>query len=146
VYTFSGSTLPAHLKTVDIPLFANQSLMPGIAEDLTDQLSKQIVTMNLLRIVSSHGDATITGRVVDYSNTPRTYGTSGVRQVNVAEYVVHITAAVEFMDNSKNEPLYKGEIKGEGIYNFQTQTEANGKTAAEKDIVDQVLQHSVQSW
>ena len=120
--------------------------MPGIAEDLTDQLSKQIVTMNLLRIVSSHGDATITGRVTDYSNTPRSYGTSGVRQVNVAEYVVHITAAVEFMDNSKNEPLYKGEIKGEGIYNFQTQTEANGKAAAEKDIVDQILQHSVQSW
>jgi hypothetical protein len=145
-YTFSGSTLPAHLKTVDIPLFANQSLMPGVAEEVTDALTKRIVTMNLLRVSSSRGDATIRGTVVDYSNTPRTYGTSGARQVNVSEYVVHITIDVEFSDNKSNSSLFKGKITGEGIYDFSTQNEALGRTNAEKDVVDQILQHSVQSW
>jgi hypothetical protein len=145
-YTFTGSTLPAHLKTVDVPLFANQSLMPGVAEEVTDALTKRIVSMNLLRITSGRGDASIRGTVVDYSNTPRTYGTSGARQVTVSEYVVHITVDVEFSDNKSNSPLYKGKITGEGIYDFSTQNEAIGRTNAEKDVVDQILQHSVQSW
>ncbi|NLW33526.1 MAG: hypothetical protein GXY77_18925, partial [Fibrobacter sp.] len=28
IYTFSGSTLPTYLKTVDIPLFMNESMEP----------------------------------------------------------------------------------------------------------------------
>ena len=112
VYTFNGSTLPAHLKTVDIPLFANQSLMPGVADDITTQLSAKIVSMNLLSVVSSGGNATLRGRVVDYVNTPRTYGTSGARQVTVSEYVVRITVEVEFLDNKANSPLFKGAVTG----------------------------------
>jgi Lipopolysaccharide-assembly len=146
VYTFNGSTLPAHLKTVDIPLFANQSLMPGVADDITSMLSTKIVSMNLLRIASSGGDATIRGKVTDYSNTPRTYGTTGARQVTIAEYVVTIRADVEFVDNKGNTPLYKGTVTGLGVYNFQTQTEADGRKTAETDVVDQILQKSVQSW
>jgi hypothetical protein len=146
VYTFSGSTLPSHLKTVDIPLFANQSLQPGVAEEITDQLSQKIVSMNLLRISSNRGDATIRGKVVDYSNTPRSYGTSAARQVTVTEYVVRISVEVEFADNKSNSNLYKGTVTGEGIYNFQTQTEPVGRKAAEQDVVDQILQRSVQSW
>jgi hypothetical protein len=145
-YSFSGSTLPQHLKTVDIPLFANQSLMPGVAEELTDALSKQVVAMNLLSITSKQGDATISGTVVEYSNTPRTFGTSGTRQVDVAEYIVRISVAVEFMDNKSGNPLFKGTIKGEGIYDFKASTEAAGRATAEKDVVQQILQQSVQSW
>ncbi|HMD68596.1 MAG TPA: LptE family protein [Chitinivibrionales bacterium] len=146
VYTFNGSTLPAHLKTVDIPLFGNQSLQPGVADDITAQLATKIVSMNLLRVASSGGDATIRGKVVDYSNTPRTYGTTGARQVTISQYAVHITVEVEFFDNKANSPLYKGTVTGEGVYNFQTQTEADGRTAAEADVVQQILQKSVQSW
>jgi hypothetical protein len=146
IYTFSGSTLPPHLKTVDIPLFANQSLIPGVAEEITDALTQKIVSMNLLRIASGRGDATIRGRVVEYTNTPRTYGTSGARQVTVSEYIVRITADIEFVDNKSNANLFKGRVTGEGIYSFQTQTEADGRKTAEKDVVEQVLQKSVQSW
>ncbi|HUI92405.1 MAG TPA: LptE family protein [Chitinivibrionales bacterium] len=146
VYTFSGSTLPAHLKTMDIPLFANQSLIPGVAEDITNQLSAQVVSMNLLRISSGRGDATLRGKVVEYTNAPRTYGTTAVRQVTVSEYVVRITVEVEFVDNKSNSPLYKGRLTGEGVYNFQTQAEADGRKTAESDVVQQILQNSVQSW
>jgi hypothetical protein len=146
VYTFSGSTLPPHLKTLDIPLFANQSMVPGVSEEITDELSKQVVSMNLLRISSGRGDASIHGRVVDYTNATRTYGTTAARQVTVSEYVVRITVEVEFVDNKSNSPLYKGRITGEGVYNFQSQAEADGRKIAEKDVVQQILQNSIQSW
>jgi hypothetical protein len=146
VYTFSGSTLPSHIKTVDIPLFANQSLMPNIAEELTQELTKQVISMNLLSVASSKGDATIKGKVLNYSNEPRTFQTSSARQINVSEYVVKITVDVEFIDNKKGSAIYKGKITGEGVYDFKSQTEEIGKKSAEKDVVQQILQNSLQSW
>jgi hypothetical protein len=146
IYTFNGSTLPTHLKTVDIPLFTNTSLQSGVAEELTSKLSQQVLSTNLLRIVTSQGDATINGHVTSYSNEPRTYGSTGFRSVTISEYVVKISVEVEFRDNKKNAPLFKGTITGEGVYDFSKGTEAQGRETAEKDVVEQILQNSLQSW
>jgi hypothetical protein len=146
IYTFSGSTLPSHLKTVDVPLFANTSLQANVAEELTDSLSKRVLSTNLLRIVPTKGDATINGKVTQYANTPRSYGNAGVRSVNISEYEVSIVVEVDFADNKKNSQLFKGSITGKGVYDFQTGTEEMGRKKAETDIVDQILQNSLQSW
>jgi hypothetical protein len=146
IYTFSGSTLPTHLKTVDVPLFANTSLQANVAEELTDSLSKRVLTTNLLRIVPTKGDATINGKVTQYANTPRSYGNAGVRSVNISEYEVQIVVEIEFADNKKSSQLFKGTITGKGVYDFQKQTEEIGRKKAEQDIVDQILQNSLQSW
>ncbi|MDD5673598.1 MAG: LptE family protein [Chitinivibrionales bacterium] len=146
IYSFSGSTLPAHLKTVDIPLFVNQTLQSGIAEDLTGEIAKEVLTSNLLHVVSRNGDASINGKVVSYTNQPYTYGNKGVRDVNVSSYAVRISVEVEFIDNKSNEPLYKGTVNGQGIYDFSTEQETDGRTRAIHDIVQQIIQNSVKSW
>lgn len=145
-YTFTGSTLPAYLETVDIPLFVNESLQPGVAEDLTENVTTRVRQSNLLDLVVERGDATLTGRVVGYTNQPYTYDTPEARQVNVQQYAVRITVNVVFLDNKKNRPLYEGAIVGEGIYDFETETEETGKERALEDIAEQILQNSVQSW
>jgi hypothetical protein len=146
VYTFSGSTLPSHLKTVDIPLFINQSLQPGVAEDITAELNKQVQESNLLKPVSQGSDATFNGKVLSYKNHPYTYGTQSLREVNVSSYSVTISVEVEFYDNKKDKVLYKGVITEEGIYDFNTETEETGKRKAVEKIIDQIMQNSVQSW
>ena len=146
IYTFSGSTLPPHLKTVAIPLFSNASLQANIAEELTDSLSKRVLSTNLMRIVSTGGDATIGGKVTAYANTPRSYGNAGVRQVTISEYEVAITVEVEFTDNKKNTPLFKGTVTGKGVYDFTKDNEEVGRKKAQTDVVDQILQNSLQSW
>jgi hypothetical protein len=146
IYTFSGSTLPSHLKSVNIPLFGNTSLQASVAEELTDSLSKRVLSTNLMRIVPTKGDATITGTVTQYSNTPRSYDKSGARSVNISEYEVSIVVDVEFSDNKKNSQLFKGTVTGKGVYDFQKDNEESGRKKAEQDIVDQVLQNSLQSW
>lgn len=145
-YTFSGSSLPAHLKTVDIPLFNNQSLQSDVADAITNALSTQIVQGNLLKVVAHDGDATITGTVTSYVNTPYTFSASDTRQVNVNQYVVRITAEVEFADNKKGTPLFKGAVTGEGVYDLSTQTEETGKQLAIAQLVTRILQNSVQGW
>jgi hypothetical protein len=146
VYTFNGSTLPSYLKTVDIPLFENQSLQPNIAEEVTKELNRQVLSGNLLRIVSTDGDATVSGTITSYSNDPYTFGAADTRQIDVESYIVKIGANVLFFDNKNNRELYKGAVTGEGIYNFKTETETIGRQRAEKDLVQRILQSSVQSW
>jgi len=146
VYTFSGSTLPGYLKTVDIPLFGNQSLQADVAEELTNKLNQQILSSNLLRIVTSDGDASIEGRVMSYTNQPYTYGAEGYRDVTVTQYAVSISVDVAFMDNKKNEPLYKGIVTGEGIYDLDGESEEIGRSRAIDEVIEQILQNSVQSW
>ena len=146
IFTFSGSTLPKHLKTVNIPIFSNTSLQSGIAEEMTNTLSKKVLSENLLRVVNTAGDATISGTVTYYNNSPRTYESNGSRSVTISEYIVKISVDVDFMDNKNNTHLFKGIVTGQGIYDFQKETEQTGRLSAENDIVEQILQNSLQSW
>lgn len=146
IYSFSGSTLPSHLKTVEIPLFANQSLEPNVADEITQELSKELLGSNLLKVVERNGNASISGTVTSYSNAPYTYGASATRQVNVTQYVVRISADVEFLDTKKDEPIYKGTVSGEGIYDLSKENEQAGKSKAVKELVQRIMQNSVQGW
>ncbi len=146
IYTFNGSSLPSHLKTVEIPLFANQSLEANVADQITQELNREIVTGNLLKVVQSAGDAIITGTVTAYTNTPYTYGAADTRQVSVQQYVVRIMVQVEFTDKKKDEAIYKGSVTGEGIYDMQKENEGAGKQKAITELVQRILQNSVQGW
>lgn len=146
IYSFSGSTLPTHLKTVEIPLFTNNSLEPNVADDVTQELSKELLGNNLLKVVQKNGDAEIAGTVTSYVNTPYTFGASDTRQVNVTQYVVRITADVDFIDRKKDESIYKGTVTGEGIYDLQKENEQTGKSKAVKELVQRIMQNSVQGW
>jgi hypothetical protein len=146
IYSFTGSTLPSHLKTVEIPLFSNQSLEPNVADEITSELNKQIISANLLKIVQRNGDASVSGIVTSYINTPYTYEAAEARTVNVQQYVVRITADVEFNDKKKNTSIYKGTVTGEGIYDVQKQTERDGKSKAVTELVQRIMQNSVQGW
>ncbi|MBD3420843.1 MAG: hypothetical protein GF398_12055 [Chitinivibrionales bacterium] len=145
-YSFTDSNIPPHLKSISIPLFVNESLQPGVAEEITESLIEKVTGISSLRFVGGSGDATISGKVTGYSNDPHTYGSSGVRQVDVRQYAVHITIYAEFRDNIKEEQLFKGRIVGEGIYNFQNETEASGRRTAINDAVEQLMQNSLQGW
>lgn len=146
IYTFTNSSLPSHLKTINTPLFENQSMEPDIADEITRELNKQILDDNLLRIVSEEGDATVSGTITAYKHEPYTFGAAATRQVSVDQYRVSITAAVEFFDNINGESLYKGSITGEGVYDFQQETESLGREKAVKDMVQRILQNSLESW
>lgn len=148
IYTFSGSTLPGHLKTVDVPLFVNRSLKPGVAEALTETVSKEVQNSNILKIVPENGDATIMGKVVSYDNSPYSYGSEAGHEVNVNSYSVTITVEIEFRDNKKDKMLFDKPltIREVGIYDFYTQTEADGQKEALKKIINTIMQNTVQQW
>lgn len=146
VYSFSASTLPGYMKTVEVPLFANQTLEAGVAEQLTTELSTQVLGSGILRPVPRAGDATISGVVTSYSHREYQYDIKRAREVTVNQFIVTITASIEFTDNHKNESVYRGVLTGKGIYTSTTEQERDGRTRALQDLVRQVLENSVRSW
>ena len=127
-------------------MIENQSMEPDIADNITKELNQQILTGNLLRIVSTGADATISVSITNYRHEPYTFGAAETRQVDVEEYVVKIDAKVTFFDNVNDEPLFDGKINAQGIYDFTNESEEIGKEKAIKDMVERILQSSLQSW
>jgi hypothetical protein len=146
VYTFSGSTLPGHIKTVDIPLFANQSLMPDVADGISSELTRRVLGGNVLKIVSRNGDATINGTVRSYDNREYFYSINQPRTADVSDYAVTVVVDVDFVDNKSGQSIYKGAITGRGVYKVATEKESDGRQRAMTDVVDQIMQNSVQGW
>ena len=146
IYTFSGSTLPSHLETIDIPLFSNNSDEPGVAESITEMLNTKVINEKLLNPVVSGSDATISGRVLHYSDRPYDYSSDELRKADVESYEVTIVVEVQFVDNVKDKILYSGEIRETGVYDFKNESEDIGREKAMKKIVDQIFQNSLQSW
>ncbi|MDR2577191.1 MAG: LPS assembly lipoprotein LptE [Chitinispirillales bacterium] len=144
IYSFSGSTLPSHIKTVEIPIFVNNTLEPGIEDEVTAELSNELLRSQL-RPANRDADATISGTITRYANRPHTFG-AGSADVQVEQYIVQITAEVEFFDNRREEVIFKGTVSGEGVYNFQTEDEQAGREKAVKNLVEKVIQNSVQMW
>jgi len=144
IYSFSGSTLPLHIKTVEIPVFENTTLEPGIDNDVTTELSNEIMKSQL-RPANQDADASISGKVTKYENRPHTFGAGG-EEVSVEQYIVQISAEVEFYDNVSARSIYKGTVAGEGTYDFQSEGEQVGREKAVKNLVEKIIQNSVQMW
>lgn len=144
MYSFSGSSLPSYLKTIEVPLFENRALTQGAAEDLTDELTKAVARENL-KLVATKGDATLKGAVTGYRN--HTYDYSGGRDnLNVKNYAVDIIASVEFIDNIKKKNIYKGTVTAKGVYDFNSETEEDGRKRAIKALSEKIMSNSLQGW
>ena len=46
----------------------------------------------------------------------------------------------------KGKPLYSGTVEGEGVYAFGSEQETQGRSRAVEDVVQQVIENSVQGW
>jgi len=145
-YTLSGSSLPGYLKTVSVPLFVNNSLEPGVADDITLALTEQVNRSGLLKTATRGADATLRGEVVNYQHQEYNYSIEGNRQATIQDYIVRVTAAVTFFDNHKDTPLFEGTLTGEGIYDFSSETEQIGRDRAISNLIEQIMNSSVQSW
>ncbi|MDR0303204.1 MAG: LPS assembly lipoprotein LptE [Chitinispirillales bacterium] len=143
-YTFSGSSLPSNIKTVEIPLFENSALVQGVAERITEVLSQK-ASREKLTVVAKNGDSYIGGNVVYYKNSAQDY--SGDRNsLTIKTHSVEIVADIVFFDNKNGKEIYKGRIISIGNYDFSTETEEDGRSRAIDDITEKILQNSIKSW
>ena len=144
VYSLSGSSLPDHLRTVEIPLFDNKALAQFVPEELTETLTAA-VRRERLQLVAQNGDAEIYGTILTYSNSPYDYK-GGRDDLSIKAYAVRVMAQITFVDNIAHDTLFTGKLTGLGIYDFGSESEAIGRNRAVEELSEKIIFNSLKGW
>jgi len=142
-YTFTGSTLPLHLKTININPVVDNTLNPVFAENLTRGISDGFESSSSLRYVNQNPHCELITILKTYSH--EAYNTSGS---DVTEYRIDIVLEVVFHDRVKDKILFKEEnMPGFGTYSIlKGETESIGQTTTINNIVEIILSNTVSGW
>jgi hypothetical protein len=148
-YTTSPALLPAHLKTVAVPVFENGTTEYTLEQDISSAVVDRFVKDNHLRVVDEKSaNCVVRGRVTQYKNA--VFGFSNASQAQ--EYRVTIAVQVTFKDLVKNREIWSDEIVRTANYYVQSvpgqapRTELDGRKEAIDKIADEILSRSVQGW
>jgi len=147
-YSFT-SGLPSHIRTVAVPLFANETTEYGIAEEVTERVVNGLVRDGTLRVVSDETEASalIEGTVRSYSEEAYTYD----RQEAVEQQIIRITVGIRFYDQVRDEVIWESErVFGSAIYSNAADAAAtareDGLGEAIQQLVDEILAGIVAGW
>ena len=144
-YSFT-SGLPSHIKSVAVPLLANETTEFGVAEEITDQLIAALVKDGTLRVVADEADANsvLMGTIRTYSEETYEY----TRDEQVDQLIIRIGVQVRFMDRVRDEVLWESpQIFGSAVYdNSGPDARDTGLQEAVTLVVDEILSGIVAGW
>ncbi len=144
-YSFSGNSLPPHIKTIAVPLFEDRTSEFGIKEKLTDAVIAEITRDNTLKIASEDkADAIVYGKILSVQDRADTYN----EQEEVQAYRVYITVEVEVRDVKYNKPLWKERWSQWGLYSLNEGLDARqtGIEEAIQKLAEDILNKTISNW
>jgi len=146
-YSFTGASVPSHLKTVAIPLVDDQSGFgePGLRERFTTELTNLFISDNSLRVADrSTADAILEGAIMSVTDAP-----SVVQEgEQVRRRRITVSARFAFQDMKQRRKVWERVFSNWGDYDSggglsQRQV---GIQEAVKKITEDVLLESVSGW
>lgn len=143
-YGFSGS-LPGYIHNAAVPLFQNDTVEPGIVEDVTDAVTSAIISNGSMKVVGeSSADAVVKGTIVNVLDEADTFS----KDEQAKQFRIRILANVEFFDRVKNRAIW--EEKGlEGWARYEASGAAardEAKRAAAKMLADLIIDKTLAGW
>lgn len=143
-YTFSGSGLPAGLRTVEIEQVVDKARQPELADQATRMILAEYQRNGALRPVDADGQSLLTTFLSSYSHVPQQYDASG----NVTRFRVTVGFDAKFVDLREDENvLFEGKaITGTYDYDPTSETEADGRTKAMEAAVRKLVDNTVSGW
>jgi len=147
VYSFSGSSVPKHLKTIAIPLFEDQSGFgePNLKENFTTSLINLFINDNSLEVAERNtADSILEGSIVSVQDAPSVISPGGGGQVSVRR--VTITVHVTFQDLKLRKKMWDKNFSNWGEYNTSGDTRATALTDAVSKVTQDILIETVSGW
>jgi hypothetical protein len=115
-YSFTGSSVPPHLKTIAIPLFDDQSGsgIPGLREELTNKLIERFRQDNSLEVSDdkTHADSMIEGIVISVPDQAQVVATGET----VVKRRVTVTVKATFQDMKLRKKMFDKQFSEWGDY------------------------------
>ncbi len=136
-YSFSGSSVPPHLKTIAVPYADDKSGSgeAGLRETFTQKLTQKFIDDNSLRISERNtADAILETTITSFGTAPSVI-TSGS---TVSSRRVTITVSAVFRDMVKKKVIYEKQFSNYGDYDTSLGNDA--KDAAIKKAIDNITE------
>jgi hypothetical protein len=146
-YSFTGASVPPHLKTVAIPLVDDQSGFgePGLREKFTTELVQLFTADNSLEVGDRNtSDSILEGAIVSISDAPAVVS----QGEQVTRRRVTVSARFAFQDKKLRKKVWEKTFSNWGEYDSggglsQRQV---GLQDAMKKICEDVLLETVSGW
>ncbi len=143
-YSFTGSSIPKHLKTISIPLVNDESGFgdPTLKEKLTNKLKEKILQDNSLLISDNQNfDSILEGKILSVTNEASVIK-AGER---VSEKKVVISVSFSFTDKILKKKVWEKTFSNFGVYEINSPIENAIDDAIEKMSEDIILA-TVSNW
>ncbi len=147
-YSFTGSSVPPHLKTIAIPLVDDQSAsgIPGLREELTNKLIDRFRGDNSLEVTDdrTHSDAILEGIVVSVADQAQVVA----QGETVTRRRVTVAVKATFQDMKLRKKIWSKQFSEWGDYESsggppQRQTAID---AAVDKLAEDILLDAVSGW
>jgi hypothetical protein len=91
-----GSSLPAHIRTIGVPLFANATSVFDVEQTLTQRVRLELIGRGKYRVLSDDTgvDARLDGEITSIVLRPTAFN----EQQQASRYAIEITVKVKFTD------------------------------------------------
>ena len=146
-YSFTGSSVPKHLKTIAVPLFDDQSGFgePGLREKFTNKLINRFVQDNSLEVADkSHADSMLEGTIVSVRDEPLVV----TKGESVSKRRVTIAVKATFQDLKLKRKVWDKDLSNTGDYDISggpAQRQVGIDAAIEK-LTEDILIETVSGW
>jgi hypothetical protein len=141
-YSFSGGRT-ALVKSINVPIFENETTEFGLAEALTEGIIDGFVEDNQVQVVdATRAEASLQGRVTEYQRKAYTFDETD----QVKEYIVEIYVAADLVRADGSGSVWtEPSIRGFGIYPADS-AETVGQRGAIEKITEDIINRTIRSW
>jgi Lipopolysaccharide-assembly len=147
VYSFTGASVPAHLKTIAIPTADDRSGAgePGLRENFTNKLIQKFIDDNTLQVTNkNNADAMLECSITSLTDAPAVVAAGE----NVTSRRITISVHVTYRDLVKRKTIFDKDFSNYGDYPANggiTERESAIETALDH-ITDDILLDTVSGW
>lgn len=143
-YSVSGS-LPGHIKNAAVPLFENETVEPGIVQEVTETVINAIISNGAMKVVGeSQADAVVNGKIVNVRDEADSYS----KDEQAKQFRIRIIADVQFFDKRKNKVIWEEKsLEGWARYDASSSVARDdAKKEALKMLAGLVIDKTVAGW
>lgn len=144
-YSFTGASVPPHLKTVAIPLFEDVSGFgePGLREKFTQQVLELFRSDGNLEIGERlTANSIVEGAIIQVTDAPSVIGGNDI----VRTRRVTITVRASFTDMTLRKKVWEKDFSNWGEYTQGQQTRDVALTDAVNKVAEEILLETVSGW
>ena len=146
-YSFTGASVPKHLKTIAIPIAQDKSGSgePGLSELLTTSLTQKFINDNTLQVANkNNANALLECTIISLTDAPAVVAAGE----NVTSRRITITVQAVYKDLVERKTIFSKDFSNYGDY-ATTGSIAERNTAIQKaidNISEDILLATVSGW